>query len=141
MLERVVSTQSNAEKQAAILLNRQRGVGPHRISAIKASFGSLYAFWQSVKANPESLPPLLKTHWHNPDVTGLKTDLAWEAQHPDHHIITLDDSRYPLLLKQSPGAPAVLFVKLPWWAHAVPPLRGRVMLFTLVKRLSKRVFV
>ena len=45
----------------------------------------------------------------SPDEKAIDDDLKWLEQ--DHaHIITLDDGRYPPLLKEIPDPPAVLFV-------------------------------
>ncbi|EHR41016.1 DNA-processing protein DprA [Alishewanella jeotgali] len=37
--------------------------------------------------------------------------LQWQAESPQHHLLCFDDPRYPLLLKETPHPPAVLFVK------------------------------
>lgn len=41
----------------------------------------------------------------------IEQALTWQAESSLHHIITFSDSRYPLLLKEIPHSPSVLFVK------------------------------
>lgn len=41
---------------------------------------------------------------------GVAQDLEW-LQHPDHHVICIDQATYPLLLRQIHDAPSLLFVK------------------------------
>ena len=43
-----------------------------------------------------------------PDITGVKRDLAW-AEHQDHYIISLDDSAYPEQLKNIIHPPYLLY--------------------------------
>ena len=40
----------------------------------------------------------------------LQSCLTWQAQQPDHHIVTQNHPHYPTLLKTCPDAPALLFV-------------------------------
>lgn len=48
--------------------------------------------------------------WFNPNQRLIDELLLWQ-QLPDHHIITLTDPQYPLLLTQTKAAPPILFVK------------------------------
>lgn len=41
---------------------------------------------------------------------GVAQDLEW-LQHPDHHVLCIDQPEYPLLLRQIHDAPSILFVK------------------------------
>ena len=45
----------------------------------------------------------------SPDWEVIESDLAWLNQ-PDRHLITLDDPRYPALLRDIPDPPLALFV-------------------------------
>jgi DNA processing protein len=45
-----------------------------------------------------------------PDPAQLEATLAW-AQAPDHHLLALDDTRYPSQLLHLPDAPLLLYVK------------------------------
>lgn len=52
----------------------------------------------------QSLDGLLK-----PNEKAIEADLLW-AEEDQAHILTLEDERYPSLLKETPDPPAVLFV-------------------------------
>ncbi len=41
----------------------------------------------------------------------IQQDLCWEQSSPHNHLISYEDERYPVLLKQTKGAPALLFVR------------------------------
>jgi len=58
----------------------------------------------SAGLSEQSIEGLLK-----PDEEAIDTDLSW-AEQDKAHILTLDDDRYPPLLKEIPDPPAVLFV-------------------------------
>jgi DNA processing protein len=46
----------------------------------------------------------------SPDWPGVERDLAW-LEGPGHHLLTLDDDRYPPLLRELPDPPLALFVR------------------------------
>lgn len=46
----------------------------------------------------------------SPDWPGVERDLAW-LEGPGHHLVTLDDGRYPPLLREIPDPPLALFVR------------------------------
>ena len=46
----------------------------------------------------------------NPDWQGVDADLEWLQQQDYHYILTLQDPRYPQMLRESPAAPPLLFV-------------------------------
>ena len=41
----------------------------------------------------------------------IQQDLCWEQSSSHNHLISYEDERYPVLLKQTKGAPALLFVR------------------------------
>ena len=41
----------------------------------------------------------------------IQQDLCWEQSSHHNHLISYEDERYPVLLKQTKGAPALLFVR------------------------------
>jgi DNA processing protein len=45
------------------------------------------------------------------DEARIEEGLQWLQQQRDHHLLTIDDSRYPELLRQIPDPPAWLFLK------------------------------
>lgn len=42
--------------------------------------------------------------------TDIDRDLAWASQNPSHHILTIEDPRYPALLKEINDPPLILYV-------------------------------
>ena len=56
-----------------------------------------------------------------PDWAGVERDLAWLDQ-PGHHLLTLDDDRYPALLREIADPPLGLFVRGDPAALALPQL-------------------
>ena len=49
-------------------------------------------------------------HLRRKVTTQIKKSLSW-AQQCDHHLVTFNDSRYPVLLKQIAAPPLLLFIK------------------------------
>lgn len=101
-----------------LALWRMEGLGPSRIktllqqcetaeAAFKASHQQLAALL------PENIIPRFtpNTPEHNALLKGAESDLNWLNSAEHHHIITLQDSEYPELLKQIASAPPILFVK------------------------------
>lgn len=62
---------------------------------------------QLIKAG---IAPALTTYLQHPDWTDVEKDLRW-SEDPQNYILTLNDGDYPPLLKQTIGAPWVLFVR------------------------------
>ena len=54
-------------------------------------------------------PPALQARLDAVEAATLQRALAW-LEHPDHHLLGLDDPRYPPLLRQIAGPPLALFV-------------------------------
>jgi DNA processing protein len=52
----------------------------------------------------------LRGYLATPDWVGVDRDLEWLAR-PGNHLLTLDDDRYPDLLRQIPDPPLALFVR------------------------------
>ncbi|MEE8379225.1 MAG: hypothetical protein V3R49_02470, partial [Gammaproteobacteria bacterium] len=57
-----------------------------------------------------TLPSKTLAYIRNPDWSKVEKDLAW-AEKPGCHILSLVDSLYPLLLKEIPDPPPLLFVR------------------------------
>ena len=64
----------------------------------------------TAEINRLDLPSKTKQWLNQPDWSLIETDLNWLNSNPDHHIISLDDQRYPQRLKQIDSAPPLLFV-------------------------------
>ena len=87
------------------------GIGPIIGAQLLARFGSpqaLLAAGRNAWAKA-GLSPAAQTALATPDETRITAALDWLAE-PDHHLLTLDDPRYPPRLKQTEGAPLLLFV-------------------------------
>ncbi len=63
------------------------------------------AFWQGI-----NLPKASRAWLASPDWQAVEQDLRW-AEQPDCHILRLVDEQYPLLLKEIPDPPPILYVK------------------------------
>lgn len=108
-------------QQAWLKLVITPGLGPARIHQLMEAFGDP----QAVVTSTES-QLTLATGWSTDlcraivqgDPARLEQSLAWLEQSDRHHLLTIDDSRYPALLKSIHDPPAVLFI------HGDPALLG-----------------
>lgn len=62
--------------------------------------------YQQLKLDPVTIAAIKA-----PDFKAIELDLLWQDRQEIHHIITQKDDQYPLLLKEIPSPPLVLFVK------------------------------
>ncbi len=94
------------------------GLGPARFSLLLERLGKP----SEIVANPHTAlqdcglqADLIRTiakAIKTPEKNGVERDLLWLEQDSQHHIITLEDPRYPALLREIPGAPPpILYVK------------------------------
>ncbi|MFO1371119.1 MAG: DNA-processing protein DprA [Candidatus Competibacteraceae bacterium] len=92
-------------------LLRAPGVGPARFARLLGHFGSAAAVFAGDHAEwvQMGLPDTALDYLRQPDWRRVKQDLAW-LERPGNHLLTLDDSRYPPLLRQIPYPPPLLFV-------------------------------
>lgn len=99
--------------RAWLALNRIPGLGSASVHALLEHFGNPQTIFDADSDALGRVPRLRSSALSalkNPDWKGAERDLHW-ANFPGHHIITLDDPRYPPLLRQIPrSAPPVLFV-------------------------------
>ena len=66
---------------------------------------------QSIFDNPDSCTePQLISYLRRPDWEGVEADLEW-LQQDGCHLLTIDDARYPQLLRDVPDAPPLLFLR------------------------------
>jgi DNA processing protein len=68
-----------------------------------------------------SLPAPIATALREPDAIALDAAQTWLAG-PDHHLLGLDDARYPTLLREIPRPPVALFVSGDPAALSLPQL-------------------
>ena len=95
-----------------LTLRHTAGVGPSTFHTLLDAFGSVEA---ALGANASQLPQhgiqsnviTALTNRKKPDI---QADLDWHAQ-ARHHIITLQDERYPAQLKDLNDAPPLLYVR------------------------------
>jgi DNA processing protein len=95
-----------------LTLRHTAGVGPNTFHALLDAFGSVEA---ALGANASQLSQIgiksnaitALTNRERPDI---QADLDWFAQ-VGHHIITLQDERYPAQLKTLSDAPPLLYVR------------------------------
>jgi DNA processing protein len=94
-----------------LALARLPGMGSRRIAHLLEVFGTPDA---AFAAPPEQLrqagvPENCIDGFRQPDIPAIECDLRW-SESPENHIICLEDSRYPQLLKEIPDPPPLLFV-------------------------------
>lgn len=87
------------------------GIGPINGVRLVTAFGSATNVLQAGHSGwrKAGLGDATQQALATPDAARLAADLDWLEQ-PDHHLITWEDSRYPQRLKQTEGAPLLLFV-------------------------------
>ncbi len=95
-----------------LTLRHTAGVGPSTFHALLDAFGSIEA---TLAANASQLSQAgiksnVITALTNRERPDIQADLDWFAQ-ADHHIITLQDDRYPAQLKNLSDAPPLLYVR------------------------------
>ncbi len=107
----MLTTEQQQRYRAWLMLAKTPGVGTKTYSQLLAQFGSPDAVFSASADDlaasglkPKSLSFLKKPDWSLVDV-----DLKW-AEQDRAHIITLDDARYPKLLREIADPPPVLYV-------------------------------
>ena len=95
-----------------LALNRMKQVGPRTVLKLLNHWPDLSSLFQTSQKELESigLSAKLATMISEFNLECIETDLKWENK-PDHHLITLEDSQYPALLKEIHDPPPVLYAK------------------------------
>lgn len=92
-----------------LALHRTPGVGPITFMRLLEQFPSLQSLFENPRAakniSDRSYQSLLAPNW---DL--VEQDLIWFSE-PDRHIVTIQDERYPPLLKEIVDPPSILFVQ------------------------------
>ncbi|MFZ4791284.1 MAG: DNA-processing protein DprA [Candidatus Competibacteraceae bacterium] len=93
-------------------LLRAPGIGPVRFARLIEHFGSAAAAFAASRAELDTLelPNPALNYLAAPDWRPVEQDLAWLAQSGNHHLLSFDDPRYPLLLRHIAYPPPLLFV-------------------------------
>jgi len=101
----------SADPAWLLALLRAPGIGPVRFARLLEHFGSAAAAFSAGRAELETLdlPESALDYLGAPDWQRVDQDLAWLEQ-PGNHLLSLDDARYPTLLRHVPGPPPLLFV-------------------------------
>jgi DNA processing protein len=95
-----------------LALLRIPGLGGQSFGRILDAFGSPEAAFarSSVDLKAAGLRPAVIEALKSPDWGGVDRDLDWLAGAPHRHCLTLQDDRYPALLREIPDPPPLLFV-------------------------------
>lgn len=100
------------ELQFWIQLLHAPGIGPKRYNWLLKNLGSpqqvLTASISQLKS--AGLSEKLANNIANTPDTVTETDMQWLAAASNHHIVTIEDSEYPALLRQIDNPPCLLFV-------------------------------
>jgi DNA processing protein len=92
-------------------LLRAPGIGPARFARLLQVFGSPQAVLAADRRDwaALALPDAALDYLAAPDWPAVERDLAWLAR-PRNHLVCLDQSHYPRLLRQIAAPPPLLFV-------------------------------
>lgn len=96
-----------------LALQRVPGLGPVACRALLNRHPDPRRLFAAGGLDPElaaALPPQALAALRTPDWRAIEADLRW-LERPGHHVLTLNDPRYPPLLKEIHGAPPVLYVR------------------------------
>ena len=90
-----------------------RGIGPVRFHRLLARFETPQQILglSTGALAAANLSPKIAAMMAEPAWPRVHADLCWLSASDQHHILTLDDNRYPPLLKETADPPPVLFVQ------------------------------
>jgi DNA processing protein len=99
--------------RAWIRLVRTPGLGAKAAIQLLSHFGSASAVCGATPAQIRAagIAPSTAESLQQVDENLIEQDLAWLEQDDQHRLLTIDDSRYPDLLREIPDPPAWLFLK------------------------------
>lgn len=102
-----------AALKAPLTLLRTPGLGPVTLANLQARLGSAEAIVNARASilRDAGLSDARITALKNADERLIEPDLNWLAAGPDRAILLADDPRYPERLRQTSGAPMLLFVQ------------------------------
>ncbi len=94
-----------------LALLRAPGVGSATFHNLVERFGGARALFERRPGERSGLGLAAATlaYLNQPDWDAVQKDLDWLAE-PGHHALALSDARYPSLLRETAGAPPLLFV-------------------------------
>ncbi|MDX1573616.1 MAG: DNA-processing protein DprA [Methylophaga sp.] len=97
------------ELASQLALLRTRGVGPVTFASLMAQVNQASSLFQQ-PGQFKNLPDKLKSALQTPDWQQVEQDLRW-LEAPHRYVLTLNDPRYPSLLKEIPDPPPLLFIQ------------------------------
>lgn len=99
------------ELKSWLILIRAAGVGPVSIARLLEQFPSAAAAVQAGRSGwrKAGLDSKAQAGLSSPDLAQVESDLTWLSSSHQRHLITLNDVRYPALLRECSGAPPALF--------------------------------
>lgn len=97
--------------EAWLILLRAPGLGPATLRELLAAHGDAVAALAAARRGglARASDPACRDWLRAPDADVIAADLAWLGA-PEHSLLTCDAVDFPMLLCESPGAPAALFV-------------------------------
>jgi DNA processing protein len=105
-----METESNrAEIEAWLILLRAPGFGASALRDAIARHGSARRAHHAALRGDAPNDAACRTWMRTPDRARIDDDIAW-LQDDAHQLLTIDHADYPALLRDTPGAPAALFV-------------------------------
>jgi len=112
MLNHSLSSLPPTELHHWLALSCTPGIGPIRFFQLLEMFPDINAIFETSATQLAALglPAALVTALQKPDWATVEKSIRW-AEQTHHHILIYNDPRYPLLLKHTSGAPAVLFIQ------------------------------
>ena len=101
-------TSSIPEVSAWLALLSAPGLGPVGLRKLIAQHGAAVAALSFVKRDAQTADAT-RSWLSNPDAMTIASDLAW-LEDENHHLISIVDDDYPILLRNGQSPPAALFV-------------------------------
>lgn len=92
-----------------LTLIRAPRLGSGGIHKLLEAHGNIAAALEAAKATGSGIPSTARDWLRSPDQEIIDADLAW-CERNNHHLICLDDDRYPALMRDCERPPAALFV-------------------------------
>ena len=107
-----IKTQDEASLASWLALLHCPGIGPRRYLTLLEYYEQPSVLLDSGpgEINRLELPKQSKEWLKQPDWRKVETDLAWLRADQNHHIVTINDERYPQRLREIDSAPPLLFI-------------------------------
>lgn len=100
---------NRVEIEAWLILLRAPGIGASALHALIDQHASAELALHAAQRKNSAVDAECRAWLRAPDRARIAEDLAWLAA-ADHHLLTANSADFPPLLRETPGAPAALFV-------------------------------